>query len=76
MEFRKVDEPNLRAWAAEEGNRFIEVIEAFRGEWFCFAKIDGSVCKKEPGPAYVSHREAMAWARRFLRGEITPETWD
>lgn len=75
FEFRDIDAHNIHGVWSRHGNRAVEVIRAYEGEWFCFATIDDHVCKGGDEPLYTTHAEAMKWARDFLGEKITPETW-
>lgn len=61
---------------AREGNRAVEVIQCDPDEWMWFATIDDRVCRSNVNEEMrMSKAEAMAWARKFLAGNVTPETW-
>jgi hypothetical protein len=61
---------------ADVGKRHAEVCRREMGAYFFYGTIDGRICKRMPDePAAESFAAAKARAERFLRNEITPETW-
>lgn len=68
--------PRTLGVQATIGDRHAEVLQAYQGQWITFFTIDGLVCKRMVDePRYESHQAALSRATKFLRGEITPETW-
>ncbi len=71
MKWSAVPNPNCVGFCARAGNRYVEILKAYEGQWFWFATIGGAICKGKE--EYMSYFDALAWGRSFLAGEITPE---
>ena len=74
--FEQIDEPNAYGYRYCSGNRAVEVLRSYPGDWFLYATIQGRVCKThydEKRP--VSFRQARREAWDFLNGKITFEVW-
>ena len=74
MKFQRIQEPGTYGYTASVGDRTVEVLRSYPGDWFCFATIDRKVCKSTDGRHYL-YSEALRQARAFLNHELTWEIW-
>lgn len=67
---------NVFGFEASAGDRTVEVVleDSCNNSWFCYAKVKGRVVKAQPDDPR-DKQGCMAWAKSFLKGEISPETW-
>lgn len=74
--FKEIREPHLHGVWARKGDRAVEVlrIDSCNETWMVFATINDHVCKAQPDDP-ADRRSCLIWARRFLRGDITPDLW-
>lgn len=77
IQFRPIEDPYVHGEYAERNFRTVEVVRAYPGDWRVFGKIKGYIIKICPQikETYATREEAMKDARRFLRGDFTPDTW-
>lgn len=74
--FHPIREPNLHGVWARKGDRAVEVLrtDSCNETGMVFATINDHVCKAQPDDP-ADRRSCLAWAQRFLRGQITPDVW-
>lgn len=75
VEKKRIREPYLSGVNWQNNDRSVDIIEEGDGEFTPFATIGGRPCKGPYGPTRVSAKEAKAWARRFLAGEVDVDVW-
>ncbi len=75
MKFTAIRECQF-GYRASVGDRSVEVLRTFPGDWFIYAQINGRTCKSlcdQRRP--MSYSECMREARNFLNHKITYEVW-
>lgn len=76
MKFEHINALQTYGFTATVGDRTVEVLRSYPGDWFVYALIDGRVCKAgsdEKRP--MSYTDAMRDARDFLNRKVTWELW-
>lgn len=72
--FQPHPHPNAYGVTATEGDRSVDVLRAYPGDWRVFASIDGVPCGPPAnGTERLPHPAAMRLAIAFLDGRVTPE---
>lgn len=73
--FTRINKPYIYGYQATIGQRFVEVVKAYRGEWLVFGYECGAMVRRDRPAHAHSYRVAMANAKRFLTGNDIEENY-
>ena len=76
MKFERMSQTNIHGYQASVGDRTVEVIRSYAGDWFVYALIGTRVCKaRSDEKRPMSYADAMRDARAFLNRTLNLEVY-
>ncbi len=78
IKFNNINQPYMYGKTATVGNRSVEVVRVYEGQWTIFMTIDGKTVngQKHLVSRNMDKASAIKQAREFLTSKESMETWD